>query len=64
MSLVTLIVALALVGFLLWVVNACVPMDPVIKRIINIVVLVAICLWLLSVFGILGDLRAVRVPHV
>jgi hypothetical protein len=36
-------------------------MDPVIKRIINIVVIVVVVLWLLTVFHILPDLSAIRI---
>lgn len=61
MSLITLVVLLIIVGVLLWVVNTQIPMDATIKKIINIVVVIVVCLWLLSVFGILPDLNAVRV---
>lgn len=61
MSLVSLVVALIVVGVLLWLVNTYIPMQATIKRIINIVVIVAVCIWLLSVFGLLPDLNAIRV---
>lgn len=61
MSLITLVVLLIIVGVLLWVVNTQIPMDAMIKKIINIVVIIVVCLWLLSVFGILPDLNAIRV---
>ncbi len=64
MSLVSLLIGLAVVGFLLWLFNAYVPCDATIKKIINIVVLVAVVLWLLAVFGILGDIKSVKVPHI
>lgn len=52
--LIQLIVALIVVGVLLYLVNNLIPMDAKIKQIINIVVLIAVVLWLLSVFGVLG----------
>lgn len=61
MSLITLLVLLIIVGVLLWVVNTQIPMDATIKKIINIVVIVVVCLWLLSVFGILPDLNQIKV---
>jgi hypothetical protein len=61
MPLINLIVILIVIGVLLWLVNAYIPMDPVIKKIINIVVIIVVCLWLLNVFGILGDMKSVRV---
>lgn len=58
MPLITLIIILIVIGLLLWAVQTAIPMDPSIKRIITVVVVVAVCLWLLSVFvpG-LGHLR-------
>jgi hypothetical protein len=61
MSLVSLVIILIVVGVLLWVVNTYIPMEPTIKKIINIVVIVVVCLWLLSLVGILPDLNAIRV---
>lgn len=63
MTLISLIVVLIVVGVLLWLVNTHIPMDQKIKTILNIVVVIVVCLWLLSVFGILGDLNAVRVGN-
>jgi hypothetical protein len=61
MSLVSIVIALIVAGVLLWLVNAYIPMDGKIKKILNIVVVVVVILWLLNVFGILGDLRSIRV---
>lgn len=44
-----LIVALVVVGLLLWVLSQ-IPMDPTIARIIRVVVIVFVALWLLQVF--------------
>lgn len=64
MSLITLVVLLIIVGVLLWVVNTQLTMiDATIKKIINVVVIIVVCLWLLSVFGILPDLNAIRVGN-
>jgi hypothetical protein len=54
MSIIGLIVVLIIVGVILYLVNTLIPMDPKIKTIINVVVVVCVCLWLLSVFGLLG----------
>ena len=61
MSLISLVIVLIVVGVLLWLVNTYIPMDAMIKKIINIVVIIAVCLWLLSVFHILPDLNAIKV---
>jgi len=61
MSLVTIVIALIVVGVLLWLVNTYIPMDPKIKKIINIVVLVVVVLWLLNVFGLLPAIKSIHV---
>jgi hypothetical protein len=61
MSLITLILVLVVVGVILWLINAYIPMDAKIKNILNIVVVVAVVFWLLQVFGLLSDLNAVHV---
>jgi hypothetical protein len=50
--LIQTIIVLIVVGILLWLVNNKIPMDGTIKSIINIVVIIAVVLWLLRIFGI------------
>jgi hypothetical protein len=50
MPLVQLILILALIGFVLWVVNQVVPMEPRIRNIMNGAVAVFVVLWLISLF--------------
>jgi hypothetical protein len=64
MSLISLIITLVVVGVLLWVVNTYLPMDGKIKQILNVVVVICVVLWLLSVFGVLGHSGDIRVPQV
>jgi hypothetical protein len=54
MSIVSLVVALIIVGVVLYLINQVIPMDAKIKTIINVIVVLAVCLWLLQVFGLLG----------
>lgn len=61
MPLINLIVTLIGVGVLLWLVNTYIPMDRKIKSILNVVIVVAVILWLLSSFGILGNMSGIRV---
>jgi hypothetical protein len=61
MGLIQLIVLLVVIGVILYLINAYVPMQPTIKKILNIVVVVLVCIWLLSIFGLLPDINAVRV---
>ena len=64
MSLITLVVTLIVVGVLLWLINTYLPMDGKIKKILNVVVVIAVVLWLLAAFGILGHGGDIRVPRV
>jgi hypothetical protein len=53
MTLIGLIVVLIVIGVLLYLVNSIIPMDAKIKLILNVVVVLVVCLWLLSSFGLL-----------
>ena len=64
MSLIYLVITLIVVGVLLWLINAYIPMDGKIKKILNVVVVIVVVLWLLSAFGILGHSGDIRVPQV
>jgi hypothetical protein len=61
MSILSIIVAIVVVGVLLWLINAYVPMDAKIKNILNIVVIIVLVVWLLKVFGVFAGLSDVRV---
>ena len=62
MSLISLVVTLIVVGVLLWLINTYLPMDGKIKKIINVVVVICVVFWLLSVFGVIGQSGTIRVP--
>jgi hypothetical protein len=49
-----LFIALVIVGAVLYLVNAYVPMAAPIKTILNIVVIVMVLLWVLSAFGVIA----------
>lgn len=60
MSILSIIIAIVVVGVLLWLINAYVPMDQKIKNILNVVVIIVLVIWLLKAFGIfsyLGDVQ-------
>jgi hypothetical protein len=61
MSLLTIVVVLIVVGILLWLVNNYIPMQPTIKKILNVVVIVFLILWLLNVVGTFHYLGNIRV---
>ena len=61
MPLVNVVVALIVAGVALWAINAYIPMAAPVKKILNIVVVVVICVWLLQVFGVLDSVKNIRV---
>lgn len=54
--LIHVVVALIVVGVLLWLVNSFIPMDSKIKGILNAVVVIAVVLWLLQAFGLFNGI--------
>lgn len=61
MSLVTLIVVLVIFGIVLYLINMYLPIDQKIRTILNIVVVVFICIWILQAFGLFAGLGTVRI---
>lgn len=51
--LISFLIVLIVVGVVLYLLNTLVPMDPKIKTVINVVVLLLVFLYVLSAFGIL-----------
>ncbi len=64
MSLISLAITLIVIGVLLWLVNTYIPMDGKIKQILNIVVVICVVIWLLSVFGVIGHSGDIHVPQI
>lgn len=52
--LISLIITLVVVGVILYLINNYLPMDGKIKSILNVVVVIAVILWLLRSIGMLG----------
>jgi hypothetical protein len=52
---------LIMAGALLWLVNSYIPMQGSIKRILNGVVVIAVVLWLVNVFGLFSYFTTFRV---
>jgi len=53
MPLLEIVLVLVVVGVGLWALNRFIPMPPIVKTILNAVVVVVLCIWLLQVFGII-----------
>ena len=58
MDLISIILALVIVGVILWLIQTYLPIDPRIKMIISAVVVIFVIVWLLQSVGLLGSLRA------
>lgn len=54
MPLLNVVIALIVVGVALWLINTYIPMAAGIKTILNVVVLVAVAVWVLQAFGLWG----------
>ncbi len=54
MPLITLILTLAIVGFLLWLIITYIPMPEPFKKVIIVVVVIVLVLWLLQILGVVG----------
>lgn len=61
MSILSIIIAIIVVGVILWLINTYLPMDSKIKQILNIVVVIILVLWLLKAFGVWSYLGSVRI---
>ena len=64
MSIFSMIVILVCIGVGLWLINTYIPMDAKIKKILNVVVVVAVVLWLLAAFGIFDHAHDMKVPKL
>jgi hypothetical protein len=64
MPLINVVLTLIVVGVVLWAINRFIPMQGTIKSILNIVVVIAVILWLLYGFGIISSSGNVTVPVV
>ncbi len=62
--LITVILVLIVVGILLGLINTYIPMASSIKTIINVVVVLCVIFWLLSVFGFINIGNMSDVAHL
>lgn len=60
MPIVNLVIALIVVGMALWMINHFIPMASGIKAILNVVVVVAVGVWVLQSTGLWGPLSSYR----
>ena len=63
MPLVYIVLLLIVVGVGLWVINRYIPMASSIKAILNVVVVIAVCIWVLKAVGVWGDVLNYRITR-
>ncbi|WP_321475070.1 Thivi_2564 family membrane protein [uncultured Paludibaculum sp.] len=63
MPLLNLVIVLIIVGVGLYLINRYIPMASSIKSILNVLVVVCVCIWLLQAVGIWGNVTSFRVPR-
>lgn len=61
MPLLTVILVIAAAGVVLWLIQRYLPMDATLKKLLQVVVIVAVIVWILRVAGILDYLFTVRI---
>ena len=60
MPLINIVVVLVGVGVVLWLINSYIPMAGSIKSILNIVVVIAVAVWVLKAVGMWGCITSYR----
>ena len=63
MPLINIVIALIVVGVALYLINRYIPMASSIKTILNVVVVVVVCVWVLQAVGLWGDLTNYRLTR-
>ena len=60
MPLINIVIVLIVVGVALWLINSFSPMAGSIKSILNVVVVIAVCVWVLQAVGMWGRITSYR----
>jgi predicted membrane protein len=63
MPLLNIVIALIVVGVALWLINRFIPMASSIKTILNVVVVVAVCVWVLRAAGLWTQISSFRLSR-
>ena len=61
MPLINVVIMLIIVGVGLYLINRYIPMASSIKTILNFVVVAVVCVWLLKLAGLWGNLTTFRI---
>ena len=63
MPLINIVIALIVVGMALWLINRYIPMASSIKAILNVVVVIAVSVWVLQATGLWGPISTYRITR-
>jgi hypothetical protein len=61
MTLIDIVLALIIIGLIMWLINTYIPMAGGIKSLLNVVVFVVVLIWVLQIFGLVGAIPF-RIP--
>jgi hypothetical protein len=61
MPILTVVIVLIVAGVILWLVNNYIPMQRTIKNLLNVVVVIALVIWLLNIFGVISSLQHIHI---
>jgi hypothetical protein len=64
MPLIYIVLTLIVAGVILWLINTYIPMAGSIKTILNLVVVVVVCVWVLQAVGLWQSVLNYRIPTV
>lgn len=62
--LLSIAVTLVIVGFLLWLVNTFIPMQPKVNQLLNVAVVVLMIIWFLNIILGSGSAGNLRLPTI
>ncbi len=64
MTLIDIVLIFVVIGLVMWLINSYVPMAAGIKSLLNVVVFVVVLVWVLRVFGLVGEIPGVHMPRL
>ena len=64
MTLIDIVLIFVVIGLIMWLINSFIPMAAGIKSLLNVVVFVVVLIWILRVFGMVGDIPGVHIPRL
>ena len=64
MTLIDIVLVFVIVGLVMWLINAFIPMGAGIESLLNVVVFVIVLIWVLRIFGVVGEIPGVHIPRL